>query len=174
VTEILYSRNDNPDLTSGPAQPRLATLMSMCQEILGRLGTLAVGRGIILPVRQFIYMTAVPVDCEQVAVMFGGWVGDPPAGGMTSCFNFRWCAQIGVALARCTPAVPPRGSTSAPPVDKMNAAAQIASDDAELLIELVSTFGEVGADLTLSTPEPEGGYQAVLLTCTLPAFGGLD
>lgn len=174
MTETIYSRGDNPDLIAGPSQPRLVTLMSMCQEILARLQACADGRGMLLPDRQFVYMTSVPIDCEQVAVMFGGWVGDPPAGGMVTCLNFRWCAQIGVAIGRCTPAIPNRGTTSAPPVGKMNAAAQIASDDAELLIELVSTFGEIGADMTLTTPEPDGGYQAVLLTCTLPAYGGLD
>jgi hypothetical protein len=173
MTEVVYTRDQNPDYTQAPVQPRVATLMSMSQEILMRLRNLAAGAGVSLPTRQLIHMSAVPMDCEQVTVAFGGWVGDPAAQGMTVCLNFRWCAQIGVAICRRTPAVPSR-TTSAPPVEKMNAAAQVASDDAELLIELAMSFGEVGADLTLSTPEPEGGFQAVLLTATLPAFGGLD
>ena len=56
----------------------------------------------------------------------------------------------------------------------MTAAADIASEDAELLLALVGSFDEIGADLTVATPEPLGGYQAVLLNVTLPAFGGLD
>lgn len=173
MTEVVYTRDSNPDYTQAPVQPRVATLMSMSQEILLRLRNLAAGAGISLPDRQLVHMSTVPVDCEQVVVAFGGWVGDPAAAGMTVCLNFRWCAQVGIAICRCTPATPSR-TASAPPVDKMNAAAQIASDDAELLIELAMSFGEVGADLTLSTPEPEGGFQTVLLTVTLPAFGGLD
>lgn len=173
MTEVIYSRGENPDYTSAAIQPRVATLMTMAQEILARLRNSAAELGMSLPTRQFTYMTTVPIDCEQVAIMFGGWVGDPAAEGMTTCMRFRWCAQFGVAIGRCTPAVPgPRGS--APSVDKMNAAAQLSSDDAELLIHLVSTFGEIGADLALTTPEPDGGFQAVLLTVTLPAFGGLD
>jgi hypothetical protein len=148
--------------------------MTMAQEVLARLRNSAVELGVTLPTRQFIYPTGVPIDCEQVAVVFGGWVIDPPQEGMTMCMRFRWCAQIGIAIGRCTPAVPTRGSTSAPPMDRMMAAAQISSADAELLIHTVSTFGEIGADLSLTTPEPEGGFQAVQLQVTLPAFGGLD
>lgn len=173
MTEVIYSRGENPDYTSAAVQPRVATLMTMSQEIMARLRNVAAEDGCTLPSRQFTYMTSVPPDCEQVAVMFGGWVIDPPAEGMTICMNYRWCAQFGVAIVRCTPAMPTRAGV-APAVEKMDAAAQIASDDAELLIHLAGTFGEVGADLGLSTPEPEGGYQAVLLTVTLPAFGGLD
>lgn len=174
MSDVLYSRGENPDYTTGVIQPRTATLMTMAQEVLVRLRNSAAERGVTLPVRQFIYPTSVPIDCEQVAVMFGGWVGDPLEVGMTACLRFRWCAQIGVAIGRCTPAMPSRGSTSAPPVERMNAAAQMASDDAELLIHLVSTFGEIGSDLILTTPEPDGGFQAVMLQVTLPAFGGLD
>lgn len=174
MTEVIYSRGQNPDYTLGPVQPRLVTLMSMAQEVLARLRNSAADMGVTLPPRQFVYPTTVPIDCEQVVVVFGGWVGDPAQDGMANCLRFRWCAQIGVAIARCTPALPTRGSSSAPPVEKMNAAAQLASDDAELLIHLVSTFGEIGADTSLTTPEPEGAFQTVQLQVTLPAFGGLD
>lgn len=173
MTDVLYSRGENPDYTMGAIQPRTATLMTMAQEVLVRLRNSAAEMGVKLPPRQFIYPTGVPADCEQVAVIIGGWVGAPPQEGLTTCIRFRWCAQIGVVISRCTPAIPGR-TTSAPPVEKMNAAAEIASADAELLIHLLSTFGEMGADTVLTTPEPEGGFQAVLLQVTLPAFGGLD
>lgn len=174
MTEIIYSRGANPDYSMGAGQPRTATLMTMAQDILVRLRNSAIELGVELPSRQFIYPTNVPIDCEQVAVVFNGWTGEPSEPGLVACMRFRWCGQFGVAIGRCTPAMPPRGSSSAPSVDKMMAAAALASADAELLIHLVSTFGEIGSDLTLITPEPEGGFQATFLQVTLPAFGGLD
>jgi hypothetical protein len=172
VTEVIYTRGENPDYSSAPIQPRVATLMSMCQEVLARLRNVAAEAGIKLPDRQFVHMTTAPLDCEQVAVVFNGWVGEPAVQDMVVCTQFRWCAQIGVAISRCTPAIPGRTS-AAPKVEQMNAAAQIASDDAELLIALAMGFGEFGADLNITAQEPEGGYQAVTLSVRLPAFGGL-
>lgn len=119
-------------------------------------------------------MSAIPADCEQVAILFGGWVSEPASEGMINCLTLRWCAQLGIFISRCTPAVPLRNTSTAPPAARMLEAAQISSDDAELLLALVGTFGEVGAEIQLATPEPEGSFQAVLLNVTLPAFGGLD
>src|SRR6478609_9979573 len=158
VTDVIYSRGENPDYTMGVIQPRTATLMTMAQEVLVRLRNAAAESGVKLPTRQFVYPTGVPADCEQVAVIIGGWVGAPPQEGLTNCIRFRWCAQIGVVISRCTPAMPTARTSSAPPVEKMNQAAEIASADAELLLRVISGFGEMGADVVLTTPEPEGGY----------------
>lgn len=167
---VIYTKG-NPDLTMAP--PRVTTLLTMGQELLTRINACAADAGIELPSRQIVYPSAVPADCEQVSVLFGGWSVYPPMQEMSVCLSIRWCAQFGIMVSRCTPAVPGRTS-SAPTMDRMTAAAQMASDDAELMLALLSTFDEVGADLNVSTPEPQGGYQAVLLTVTLPAFGGLD
>jgi hypothetical protein len=172
MTEVIYSRGGNPDLTMGQSQPRLVTLMSMAQEILVRLNSAAAGLGMTLPGRQLIYPSAVPADCEQVTVLIGGWQGQPAAEGLQVCQGFRWCAQIGILISRCTPGNPKPGY--APTAEQMLACAQLASDDAELLLAVVGGFGEIGADLQLATPEPEGGFQSVLLNVVLPAFGGLD
>lgn len=169
---IIYSRG-NPDLTLAKSQPRLVTLMSMAQEVLVRLNNAAAGLGMTLPSRQLIYPSAVPADCEQVTVLIGGWQNEPAADGLQICQTFRWCAQMGILISRCSPATPgSRGE--APTVDQVMRSAQLASDDAELLLALIGGFGEIGADIQLSTPEPEGGFQAVLLNVVLPAFGGLD
>lgn len=148
--------------------------MTMGRELLARLNNLASGAGIELPPRQLVYMSAAPADCEQVTVLFAGWSAQPQLAGLVSCLNTRWCGQFGVMISRQTPAMPVRAGLTAPSVESMMAAAQMSSDDAELLLALVATFDEVGADLLVTTAEPEGGYQAVLLTVTLPAFGGLD
>lgn len=168
----IYTKS-NPDYSGSTTPPRVTTLATMAQEILVRLNAVAAGAGALLPDRQIIYMTGVPLDCEQVAVAFGGWVPEPQLQGMTHCSTFRWAAQFGVGISRLTPAMPPRAGV-APRVEQMNAAAQISSDDAELLLALTFTFDEVGADVNITTPEPQGGYQAVMLTITIPAFGGLD
>lgn len=171
-TPVVYSRGQNPDYTVSPG-PRLVTLATMAEEILLRLNQVAMQAGVTLPTRQFVYPGAVPVDCEQVVVLMAGWVGDPAQQGMTTCMNFRWCGQFGILITRCTPAIPTR-SAAAPSDSQMAAAGELASSDAELLLALVATFGEIGPEAALLTPEPQGGFQSVVLNVTLPAFGGLD
>jgi hypothetical protein len=169
----IYTRGElNPDYVSAP-EPRVATLMTMGTEILARLRTMAAGAGVDLPTRQFVYPTTVPADCEQVVVVIGGWSLQPVASGLQDCINAKWVGQFGVGITRCTPAIPSR-NIPVPPVEKMNEAAQLASDDAELLLALVSVLGEMAPDTAVLTQEPEGGFQSVTLSVALPAFGGLD
>lgn len=162
----------NPDYIAAPAI-RVATLMTMATEILVRLNQLAAGVGLDLPTRQFVYPTTVPADCEQVVVVIGGWGLSPVPSGMTDCLTAKWVGQFGVGITRCTPAIPSKNIPT-PSVAKMNEAAQISSDDAELLLQLVSVLGEMGPETAVLTQEPEGGFQSVTLTVSLPAFGGLD
>lgn len=170
----IYTREGdlNPDLTATPA-PQVATLMTMGTEILVRLNQLAGGAGMDLPTRQFVYPTMVPADCEQVVVVIGGWSLSPVPSGMTDCLTAKWVGQFGVGITRCSPAVPSK-NVPIPRPDQMNAAAQVASDDAELLLQLVSVLGEMGPETAVLTQEPDGGFQSVTLTVSLPAFGGLD
>lgn len=167
---VIYSQG-TPDLTA-TFPPRATTLMEMAQEILARVRQLAVQMGLTLPTRQFVHLAAVPVDCEQVAVLIGGWTPQPAWSGLEACQNFRWCGQFAVLVSRCTPAIP-NNRGDPPTVEKMNRAAVIASDDAELLLQLVGGLGEVGGDLLLNTPEAEGGFQTTVLNVTVPQFGGL-
>lgn len=162
----------NPDYVAAPVL-QVATLMTMATEILARLNQIAAGAGVELPTRQFVYPTSVPADCEQVVVVIGGWGLSPVPSGLTDCLTAKWVGQFGVGITRCSPAVPTR-TEPIPPVAKMSAAAQIAADDAELLLQLVSVLGEMGPDTAVLTQEPEGAYQSVTLTVSLPAFGGLD
>lgn len=170
----IYTRTGdlNPEYTAAP-EPRVATLYSMAQEILTRLGQVATSAGMDLPTRRFVYPSTVPQDCEQVVVVIGGWSLSPVASGLQTCLTARWVGQFGVGITRCTLAIPSR-NVPVPTVDKMNEAAQQASDDAELLLNLVVGLGEMGPDAVVVTQEPEGGFQSVTLTMTLPAFGGLD
>jgi len=170
----IYTRagDINPDYIAG-ATPRVATLMTMAQEILVRLNQIAAGAGLRLPTRQFVYPTAVPADCEQVVVVIGGWGLSPIPTGLTDCLTAKWVGQFGIGITRCSPAVPSKGQPIPSP-EKMNAAAEMASEDAELMLQLVSALGEMGPETAVITQEPEGGFQSVALTVSLAAFGGLD
>jgi hypothetical protein len=165
----VYSQaGSTPDLTwSQP--PVTATLFSMAAGIRAVIEQAAAGRGLVLPKRQVTYLMPIPADCEQVAVVFGGWLPEPPWQGLQVCQTFRWLGRFGVMVTRKTPAIP--AGSSAPPVEWMEKAAMIASEDAEMLLEVVSSLGEVYSDLVVETPAPEGGYQTTALTVTLPAFG---
>ena len=147
------------------------TLMSMGQEILDRTVSCLVQQGLTVPTRQLVYVSPIATDCEQVVVLFSGWSPQPPWNGLAACSDFRWCGQFTIGITRCTPAMP--GNRAAPTVGAMEAAAQIASADAEALLLLASSFEEVGSELAVMTPGPEGGFQTVALSVMLPAFGGL-
>lgn len=159
-----------PDLSLSAA-PAVATLESMCQDLLALVEQAAVSLGVTLPERRLIYMAPMPADCPQVAVLMGGWTPEPQWDGLAVCPPGRWVAQLGVAITRVTPAKPsPSGEL--PRVSDMNAAARIASQDAEVLLEVVAGLGEVAGDVMVETPAAEGGLQSATLVVRVPAFAG--
>lgn len=159
-----------PDLTSAAA-PRVATLETMCRDLLAMVEQVALGQGVALPERRLIYMAPAVVDCPQVAVMMGGWTPEPQWEGVAVCQPARWVAQLGVAITRVTPAKP-GAAGDLPKPSAMTAAAVIASRDAEVLLEVVGGLGEIAGDVTIETPAPEGGLQTVTLAVRVPAFAG--
>lgn len=161
----------NPDYTSSPA-PVMATLFTMAQDILTRLVQIATQGGVILPDRRVIYMTPAPADCPQVAVLIGGWQGEPPWTGLIGCQEFRWTGRFMILITRKTCALPDLQGNP-PSAALMTQAAQIASDDAELLLALVGGLGEIGDQLSIDTYAAEGGLQTTALSVVTPAFGGL-
>lgn len=171
MTQV-YSRG-NPDLTAavGPARPD--GLFEMAEAVLGRLRSVAVGAGVQLPVKQVIYPSQVPVDCDQVSVLLQGWAPHVQAGVFMSCQTFKWAAILQVAITRCSPGGPDKRG-KLPTAEAMTDAARIASKDATLLQNLVATFEEIGPEITLLVQPPDGGFQTVELTVTLTAFGSLD
>lgn len=174
MSTVYSRRGQTPDYSS--AAPPLATisLYQMAEQLLARLKQAAYELGTVLPDRDLIYMSPVPADCAQIAVLISGWSPAPQWDVSTSCQNFRWFGQFSVVITRCTPAIPPRGSKAGPAVDSMHRAAQIASDDAEVLVALVRGLGEIGADFALETAAPEGGLQSTVMNVQVPAFGGLE
>jgi hypothetical protein len=169
---VIYTRGGNPDLTLQQQGPREVTLFSMAQTLLDLVTDLARDRNLDLPSRQIIYPAPIPADCPQVAVLFDSWQPMPPWESFETCRTFRWCGSFQLVISRATPAMPGR-SGQAPSPDAMGLAAQIASADAELLIAVVDNLGEIGPELSIVTPAPEGGIQSTVLSVLLPAFGGL-
>lgn len=159
----------NPDYTSMPAAPTVATLYSMAEQIQAMLEQIAMQAGTALPDRKIIYMLPLPADCPQWGVLFSGWQLEDGGGRMVTCSTSRWLGRFSVLITRNTPAMPVKDQP--PPAGQMSAAAKVASDDAELLIELLNNLGEVG-DAAIETPAAEGGLQSVFLTVLLPAAGG--
>ena len=160
---------------AGPLPPtqRPDTLYAMGEAMLHRVQACALELGLTLPERQVIYMSPIPADCEQVAVLFNGWSADQNWETTIHCNAFRWIAGFSVVVTRCTPAMPSKkGATPTP--DQMMAAAKLASDDAELMLCVLSTVDEIGTGLGVVTQAPQGGYQSVELDVSIAAFGSLE
>jgi hypothetical protein len=160
----------NPDLSLAP--PVVATLLSMADALLSMVEQVAAGRGTALPERRVVYMAPIPADCPQVAILVGGWSPEPQWQGLAVCAPARWVAQLGVIITRLTPAKP-SASGDLPKASDLRVAAAMASEDAELLLEVVGGLDEIAGDVLIATPAAEGGLQSVTLQVRTPAFGGL-
>lgn len=172
---LIYSRKGlTPDYTSAAEPLSEISLYGMAQTLLERTRQASFERGITLPERQIIYMSPIPADCDQVAVLMSGWVPTPTWEGTTQCQNFRWVGQFSITITRSTPAMPSNRGKAAPTSDAMNRAAKIASDDAEVLLTVVRGLSEIGQDFALETAPPEGGLQSTVMVLQLPAFGALE
>jgi hypothetical protein len=77
-----------------------------------------------------------------------------------------------VIITRLTPAKP-SASGDLPKASDLRSAAAMASEDAELLLEVVGGLDEIAGDVLIATPAAEGGLQSVTLQVRTPAFGGL-
>jgi hypothetical protein len=154
---------------------RAETIEDMAQRLLDVTVQAALAKGIALPDRQLVYPAPIPADCEQVAVLFTGFNPTPVQdGNPTVCQPWRWIAPMSVIITRCTPAVPGKGrALKTVPVELMVAAAKIASDDAEVLAEVVNRLDEIGSDTTIVTNAPSGGMQTVELNVPLVSGGSI-
>jgi len=165
----VYS-SGSPDLTLAAA-PGMATLLSMARSLQSIVEQCAATQGVTLPDRRVIYMAPMPADCPQVAMLIGGWQLEPPIDGMFTCARGRWAAQLGVVITRKSPAVPDAAG-DLPKPSQLESAAQMASDDAEVLLAVIGAVDEI-ADVLVQTPAAEGGLQSVTLSFRAPADGAL-
>ena len=145
------------------------TLYDMGVRLLELVKATFTGEGIPLPGREVVYMSPIPADCEQVAVLFTGWNPWPAAEGPTTCENFRWFADFSVIVTRCTPAVaPPNSKTLIPSPEKMKEAALLSSRDAEAFLLVLQNMGEFMTPSVI-VQAPQGGMQTVEFNVSLPA-----
>jgi hypothetical protein len=157
-----------PIRSVSPGTGYAETLEEMGTRLLERVAEAAVGKGIQLPPRQVYYMSPIPADCEQVAALFSNWTPTPGQDGPTICQPWRWMANWSVIITRCTPAMPGKGrGLHTVPAEKMMAAGKLASDDTEVLLAVVNSLDEIGADTTVVANAPSGGYQTVELNVPL-------
>lgn len=159
-----------PELGTGTGAPE--TLADMGAALLEIVEAAALAKGVTLPARRSVYTAPIPADCEQVAVLFTGWNPTPAADGPTICRPWRWIANYSVIITRCTPAMPgkTKGLASVT-VAQLNASSQLASDDAEVFLEAMNRLNEVGADVSIVTNSPQGGFQTVELNVPLISGG---
>ncbi len=172
--EIVYSRaGDPPSLAQLNAVVFPDDLFGMAEELMARMESCFLAKGLDLPGRKLIYMSPIVQDCEQAAVVFSGWTPNPPWENTITCDNFRWMAGFSCLVTRCTPALPSKDGKIPPSMAKVREAAKIASADAEAMLCVVSTLGEIGPELQVITHAPLGGLQTVELIVTLPAAGAV-
>jgi hypothetical protein len=162
----IYSRG-NPDMTGGAIGS--GTLSGMARELLARAEHCLVQQGLPVPARRLVYTSPVTADCEQLSVVFTGWLPMPLTAGLLHCTDYRWVGTFAVGITR--PAASQTGRT-APTVAAMETTADTASADAEALLLLVNSLDEI-ADPMIITGSPEGGLQTTTLTVMIPAFGGM-
>jgi hypothetical protein len=180
---LVFSRPDPfaADFAQGPpiraASPGTGyaeTLEEMGTRLIQRIAEVAAGKGIDLPSRQGYYMAPIPADCEQVVALFTGWNPTPAQDQPTICQPWRWLANFSVIITRCTPAIPGKGKgIKTVSVGQLKAAAKLASDDAEVLLGVVNSLAEIGADTSIVTNAPSGGYQTVELNVPLLSGGSI-
>lgn len=171
---IVYTRRGvTPDYSMDTAPDPSISLYEMAEILLNRTRQSFESQGVLLPTRQIIYPSPIPVDCEQLAVLMAGWVPQPPWEGVVSCQAVKWCGAFTIVLSRVTPAMP-KSANRAPGAEQMNSAARIASEDSGCLLDVARGLGEIGPDFSLETGSPQGGFQTCAMNIQVPAFGGLE
>jgi len=147
----------------------MGTLYELAEDLMDSVRQQALQSDIALPARQIIYMTPIPPDCEQVAVMFNGWTLYPETGQIQTCMTSQWMAGFSVIITRCTPAVSKNPKNPIPGSELMGAAALIASTDAELFRDIVGAMSGF-MSVTIAVQAPSGGLQTVELDISIPGI----
>lgn len=144
---------------------------AMGEEILRRINKIAAALGVTVPDRQVICSGGAAVECEQVAVMLTGWV--PMGQELAVPCQRLWGANVSVVIIRNAPAIPTQSGRRAPTADAINTGGVLASNDADILVELADTLDVVGDGLLVTIGAPEGGFQTTELAVVLGRVGGL-
>lgn len=147
-----------------------STLYEVADALLDLTVATFADSGLSLPSRQVVYLSPIPADCEQVAVLLSDYSADPPQDGMVNCIQYQWVGNFTVLVTRCTPAVSvQKGKSVGPPSEtEMRAAAEAGSKDAEALLQVVQAVGLHGGEVSIMCEPPAGGLQSTVLTLRVP------
>lgn len=144
------------------------SLYDLGTGLLDSLEQQAFQHDVELPKRRMVYMSPIPADCEQVAALFNGWSLYPDSGQLVPCIQGLWVAGFSIIITRCTPAIAKSGSKNpTPTVDQMQAAAALASRDAELFRDLAPGLGDLMSP-QITVQSPSGGLQTVEFSFQIP------
>lgn len=159
-------------MTATWAPPVTTTAFTIAESLLNLTRTAAAGLGIVLPDRQFVYMSPVVFDCDLAAVLVEGWYPNPPLGdALVRCYDFTWVWRGTIVIVRDSCAIAPKGKVMPTP-EMMTQATRVASDDAEILRAVVQGLPE-GGTLEINLKPPAGKLQAAELNLMLRGDGTL-
>lgn len=149
-------------------------LRDMMQGILDRVVTIYGSYGVPVPARRYWTMGNPALDCEQLVVsfvqMYLGAPGDE-ANRPQRCNQIK-SAVVTIAVSRPIPSV---GQSGRPPgADKIQEQSEWSAVDSWVLMESINLLDQWSEDgfgpgviATLSSGEPQGGFQTITLQVTL-------
>lgn len=155
-------------------EPDAYSVRDVMQGVLDRVVSIYASFGVPLPSRQYWTMGLPATDCEQLVVsfvqMYLGAPGDEAS-------NPQRCNQprsivMQVAVSRAIPSVGQTGRV--PTADKIEAGSEISAVDAWVLMSSINLLDQwdeagygIGVIATLSSTEPTGGIQTLVLQVTM-------
>lgn len=149
-------------------------LKQMLDGVLERVEAVFQSYNVSLPHRRYWTMGTPAIDCEQLVVSFAQmYLGSP--GAQVSlpqrCQQPR-SATLNISVSREVPVVGQNGRPPSP--EKLEQAAIVSAVDAWVLMESINLLDQwdetgfgAGVIATLETPDPEGGYQTVIMQITM-------
>lgn len=149
-------------------------LRNMMQGVLERVVAIYESYGVPLPARQYWTMGNPATDCEQLVVafiqMYLGAPGDE-ASRPQRCNQLR-SAVLSIGITRGIPVV--NASGRAPDAAKIQNYSEVSAVDAWVLMESINQLDQwddtgfgPGVIATLSSMEPQGGFQTINLQVTI-------
>lgn len=154
--------------------PAAYSVRDVLQGVLDRVVSIYASFGVPLPARQYWTMGTPATDCEQLVVnfiqMYLGSPGDE-ATAPQRC-NMPRSVVMAVSISRAVPTVGQTGRV--PTADKIEAGSEISAVDAWVLMSSINLLDQwdeggfgPGVIATLSSLEPQGGYQTLTLQVTI-------
>jgi hypothetical protein len=162
------------NLDNYEVDPDAFSVRDLMQGVLDRVVAVYESYGVPIPDRRYWTMGTPAVDCEQVVVsfiqMYLGAPGDQAADPQRC--NMPRSAVLAVTISRAIPTVGTAGRV--PTASKIQDGSEISSVDAWILMASINLLDQweeggygPGVIATLSSDEPQGGFQNITLQITM-------